>query len=383
MLQFQPRCLGNLITELQDKNFCGVAHLDVAFQSSNQKQDSLLFFYNGEITYGGDYIPDPNTLSNALANHFKLPLIQDAFQLAKKKIGDQSSLRKYLELYIQLNLLSWQDVESFIRNNLVLMLERVLPCAGKIELNTALSCDLTYGTDKHGFTWKQLNHDLMQRQQVWNSLAPAIPSMDAIPRRIDGAQLTITDPWVYQHLTQLVDGRRSLFDIASHLGRDPLELAHTHLHFVQMGWINFSQAGYSSTIKHAVVSESNRPNVLSVDDSRVVQTMIKRTICDRYNVLLASNAMDALNLLNSKNVALMLLDVTMPDIDGLEFCRTIRSINKFRNLPVIMLTAKEGMLNKFKSQMAGSTHYLTKPVERQQLLDVLQKYIPSPTTTGL
>lgn len=379
MLQFQPGYLGGLITELQEKNFCGVVHVDIAASINDQKKNRLLVFDNGEITYGGDYIPDPNKLSTALANHFKLPLIKDALQLAKKKLGQQTSVRKYLELYVQLNLLSWQDVETFVRNKLVLMLERVLPCSGTLELNESVSCDLSYGTDRHGFTWSQINHDLMQRQRVWTSLAPAIPSMDAIPRRIDGAQLTITDPWVQQHLAQCVDGQRSLSIIAQYLGRDPLELAHTYLHFVQMGWINFSQAGYVPTIKKTVVAASDLPTVLSVDDSRVVQTMIKRTICDRYNVLLASNAVDALNLLNSHNVQLMLLDVTMPDIDGLEFCRTIRSINKFRNLPVIMLTAKEGMFNKLKGQMAGSTHYLTKPVDRQKLLSVLQKYIPRPT----
>lgn len=378
MLQFQPGYLGTLITELQEKSFCGVVHVDVASDSKGPKNDRLLVFHNGEITYGGACIPDPNSLSQVLAQHFKLPLMDDALQLAKKKLGEQVSIRKYLELYVQLSLMSWQDVETFIRNHIVLMLERVLPCSGTLELNTTVSCDLSYGTDKHGFTWKQLKHDLMQRRRIWASLAPAIPSMDAIPRRIESAQLAITDPWVQQHLHQLVDGQRSLFDIAQQLGRDPLELAHTYLHFVQMGWINFSQTGYVPVSKCGAIAESELPTVLSVDDSRVVQTMIKRTICDRYNVLLASNAVDALNLLNSQNVSLMLLDVTMPDIDGLEFCRTIRSINKFRHLPVIMLTAKEGMFNKLKGQMAGSTHYLTKPIDRQKLLAVLQKYIASP-----
>ncbi|MEM9218050.1 MAG: response regulator [Cyanobacteria bacterium P01_F01_bin.150] len=378
MLQFQPGDLGGVITELQGQSFCGTAHVDVVENFNDRRQHRFLIFHQGDITYGGDYIPNPNNFSTALANHFKLPLIREAFQLAKKKVNDQTSIRQYLELYIQLNLLSWQDIETFIRNNIVLMLERVFSCSGKIELNPSSICDLSYGADRHGFTWNQLNHDLMQRRQVWASLAPAVPSMDAIPRHIDGAQLTITDPWIQQHLEHLVDGRRSIFDIAQHLGRDPLELAHTYLHFVQMGWINFSQAGYVPTLKKAVVAKSTFPTVLSVDDSRVVQTMIKRNICDRYNVLLAGNAVDALNLLNTHNVQLMLLDVTMPDIDGLEFCRTIRSINKFRNLPVIMLTAKDGMFNKIKGQMAGSTHYLTKPVDRQKLLDVLQRYIPSP-----
>lgn len=67
----------------------------------------------------------------------------------------------------------------------------------------------------------------------------------------------------------------------------------------------------------------------------------------------------------------------MPDIDGIEFCKTVRGISKFRDLPVIMLTAKDGLIDKVKGQMAGSTHYLTKPVRKEKLLNVIEKNLPS------
>jgi twitching motility two-component system response regulator PilG len=112
-----------------------------------------------------------------------------------------------------------------------------------------------------------------------------------------------------------------------------------------------------------------------VDDSPIVQTMIRRALSDRYNVLIASNAVEALNLLNSKSIKLLLLDVTMPDIDGLEVCRTLRGIPKFRDLPIIMLTARDGYVDKFKGYMAGSTKYLTKPFQAEELLAVIAEYV--------
>ena len=379
LLQFQAEQLSDVILDLQRDNFCGVAYIEVASDFADLKQPRLLVFRNGEITYGGFYLPDSNKLSQKLGRHFKLQMMEAAHQLASKKIKDQVSIRKYLELYIHLELFTWQDVETFIRNQIVLTLEQLLPYAGKLKLNESVSFDLSYGEDGHGFTWSQLKHDIVQRQRVWASLAPAIPSMNVIPQRIGGAQQTITDVWVQQHLKQCVDGQRSLLEIANQMGRDPLEVAHTYLHFVQMGWITCNQDSYAPTIQNPTITTKNLPTILSVDDSPVVQTMIKRAIGDLYHVLLANNAVDALNLLNSKKIELMLLDVTMPEIDGLELCRTIRNIGKFRNLPVIMLTAKEGMFNKIKGQMAGSTHYLTKPIDRQKLLEVLDKYIPTPT----
>ena len=66
----------------------------------------------------------------------------------------------------------------------------------------------------------------------------------------------------------------------------------------------------------------------------------------------------------------------MPDIDGLELCRTVRGIGRFQNLPIIMLTAKDGVFNKIRGQIVGSTHYLTKPIDWKKLMAILNKYVP-------
>ncbi len=378
MLQFKAEQLGNAILDLQHSSFCGVAYIETLSNVPNLKQPWVLVFLNGELTYGGLHLPESSELSQRLGKHFKLQIMDAALQLASKKIKGNSSIRRYLELYIRLELFNWQDVETFMRNQIVLILEQLLPYAGTLKLNPSVLVDLSYGEDEHGFTWEQLKQDLAQRQQIWASLSPAIASMNAVPYRIEDVQQTIADPWIQQHLQQWVDGQRTLCEIANQVNRDPLELAHSYLHFVQMGWLTFNQDGYIPVIHNSASIIQNLPTILSVDDSPVVQTMIKRAIGDHYHLLLANNAMDALNLLNREKIDLLLLDVTMPDIDGLELCRTIRNINKFRDLPVIMLTAKDGMFNKIKGQMAGSTHYLTKPIDRQKLMEVLNKYIPKP-----
>lgn len=382
MLQFKSEQLGSSILDLQHNSFCGVAYVETLSNAKGLRHSRVLVFHHGELTYGGAYLPEPHEFSQKLGQHFKLQIMDAALQLASKKIKNKSSIRQYLDLYIRLDLFSWHDVETFIRNQIILTLEQILPYSGLLKLNPSVSIDLSYGEDGHGFTWEQLKHDIAQRQRVWTSLSPAITSINSIPHRIKETQQTITDPWVQQHLEQWIDGEQTLCEIANQIGRDPLELAHSYLHFVQMGWITFNHNpdSYTPVLQNVAIaphSSADLPTILSVDDSPVVQTMIKRAIGDHYHLLLANNAMDALNLLNKEKIELLLLDVTMPDIDGLELCRTIRNINKFRDLPVIMLTAKDGMFNKIKGQMAGSTHYLTKPIDRQKLMEVLNKYIPN------
>ncbi|MBM0744622.1 response regulator [Phormidium sp. CLA17] len=118
-----------------------------------------------------------------------------------------------------------------------------------------------------------------------------------------------------------------------------------------------------------------RPKVLSVDDSPTVQELIKRALSDDYQVLLCQSAIDALSMINQEEISVLLLDISMPEIDGLDFCRTIRSIPKFQDLPIIMVTGRDRAFDKVQGRIAGATDYLTKPFDAEQLRQVMRKLI--------
>jgi twitching motility two-component system response regulator PilG len=101
--------------------------------------------------------------------------------------------------------------------------------------------------------------------------------------------------------------------------------------------------------------------------------LIKRTLESDYRVLLTDNAIDALSIIYHEPIKLILLDVTMPGIDGLELCRTVRSLPQFQQLPIIMLTAKDKLFDKVQGRLAGATEYLTKPFDEEQLRTVVYK----------
>ena len=123
-----------------------------------------------------------------------------------------------------------------------------------------------------------------------------------------------------------------------------------------------------------LTSESSRPTVMAVDDSAVMQNLVKRALEPNYRVLVADNAVDALSLIYHHQIAVLLLDVSMPGIDGLELCRTVRNLPQFQNLPVIMLTARDGLFDKVQGRLAGATEYLTKPFDAEQLRMVVGKF---------
>lgn len=122
-------------------------------------------------------------------------------------------------------------------------------------------------------------------------------------------------------------------------------------------------------------AQSSQVTVLAVDDSPVMQKMIQKALQEEYSVLLADNAVDALSTIYHRNIALILLDVSMPGVDGLELCRTVRSLPQFQNLPIIMLTARDGAFDKVQGRLAGATEYLTKPFDGEHLRQTLRRVL--------
>ncbi len=125
------------------------------------------------------------------------------------------------------------------------------------------------------------------------------------------------------------------------------------------------------------VNEGKQKTILAVDDSVVMQGVVKQILGKDYRVLVADNAVDALSMIYHEQVSVLLLDISMPGIDGLELCRTVRSIPQFQNLPIVMLTARDGAFDKVQGRLAGATEYLTKPFEAEQLRGVINQFIKS------
>ena len=124
-------------------------------------------------------------------------------------------------------------------------------------------------------------------------------------------------------------------------------------------------------------NENQQKTILAVDDSVVMQGVVQQILGQDYRVLVADNAVDALSTIYHEQVSVLLLDISMPGIDGLELCRTVRSIPQFQDLPIVMLTARDGAFDKVQGRLAGATEYLTKPFEAEQLREAIERFIKS------
>lgn len=119
-----------------------------------------------------------------------------------------------------------------------------------------------------------------------------------------------------------------------------------------------------------------RPLVMAVDDSPTIRKILSVTL-ERasFRVALAATGPEALAKLESLAPDLVLLDITMPGLDGYHVCREIRAQEKFKQTPVVMLSGKDGFFDKVKGKMAGATSYLTKPFEPSVLVETIHSIL--------
>lgn len=115
--------------------------------------------------------------------------------------------------------------------------------------------------------------------------------------------------------------------------------------------------------------------IMVVDDSPTVRKLISGKLEKHgHRVLVAVDGMEALAKINEDRPDLVLLDVTMPKMDGYQLCKLIKQNPATRQVPVVMISGKDGFFDKVRGRMAGSTAYITKPFGPETLLHTVETY---------
>jgi twitching motility two-component system response regulator PilG len=119
-----------------------------------------------------------------------------------------------------------------------------------------------------------------------------------------------------------------------------------------------------------------RRKILVVEDSPTIRKVISITLSQKgYETIEAGDGLEALSRLNEAKPDLILLDIILPKMDGYQILSIIRDNPEFKNIPVIMLTSKDGIINKVKGKVAGSSAYLTKPFDPNKLVETIERHI--------
>lgn len=112
--------------------------------------------------------------------------------------------------------------------------------------------------------------------------------------------------------------------------------------------------------------------VITVDDASTIRRMISFTLRSAgHEVIEAADGMEALNQLKVRGVDLVISDINMPRMDGIELTRQLRALDRHKSTPILLLTTESDPAMKAKGKLAGATGWLVKPFQQDQLLGVV------------
>ena len=118
--------------------------------------------------------------------------------------------------------------------------------------------------------------------------------------------------------------------------------------------------------------------IITVDDAATMRKMVSFTLKGAgHEVLEAADGREALNALKQRGVDLVITDVNMPNMDGLELTRQLRTLPAFARTPIILLTTESDPAKKTLGRAAGATGWIVKPFSQEQLLAVVARVLPN------
>ena len=116
--------------------------------------------------------------------------------------------------------------------------------------------------------------------------------------------------------------------------------------------------------------------ILVVDDDKVLRTVLKHTLCQEgYQVTAVTTGTEAMEFFEQDTPDIIISDVSMPEMDGFEFCRKLRSLPSGQLVPFIFLSARGDIEDRVKGHSIGADDYLTKPFEMKELVAKIEALI--------
>ena len=123
------------------------------------------------------------------------------------------------------------------------------------------------------------------------------------------------------------------------------------------------------------MAEPSNIKVMVVDDSSTIRRSAEIFLKQAgYQVIMVEDGFSALTMVFDVKPDIIFVDIMMPRLDGYQTCQLIKKNDDFKNIPIIMLSSKDGLFDKAKGRIVGSNEYLTKPFTKDGLLAAVKKH---------
>jgi len=311
----------------------------------------------------------------------------DKLQLCLQDVSMDYWDYRLLEIFHKKQKIQREQIQSIAENTIAELLFD-LAMQGNFA---SISCNRTQEVILEtpiSFTSAEMSVKHMQDSwKIWSEagLANFSPDLAPVLRRPEQLQQMVS-PSVYKNFVNLINGKLTLRDLAVKMKQSVLPLTRSLLPYILKGIIELVEIpdmplvvmeGNNKPIT-AQAKKSIAPLVACVDDSPQVCKMLEDIITSNgLRFIKIQDAVQALPTLIQDKPDLIFLDLIMPVASGYEICTQLRRISAFANTPVIILTGSDGLLDRVRAKIVGSTDFITKPVVPDKVMSIICKYLPA------
>ena len=370
-----------LFESLKESRFSGQLAI-----SDTQERTWILYLYLGRIVYASGGIHPvrrwrrhvvaycPERLSNV-----------EEIQLALSNIAKEESRISWeyqlISVWIDQNKISRDQATKVIKATIIEILFDITQ-ASEIDYEPIKDNLLT--TRLILIDAEQVIQHANKLYSAWQDAKVADRSPDMAPViRQPEALRQKTSPQVYQNLSQLLDGKQTLRDLSVRMKRDVVTVTRSLLPYIQLGLVQLCAVGDISPPVSTPVAQKlfknqtpHRITIACIDDSpSICQTMGSIVKEAGYNFVSEMDGLRAIAVLLSRKPDLIFLDLVMPNTNGYEICSQLRKLSFFKNTPIVILTGNDGIVDRVRAKMVGSTDFISKPVAEDIVLGTIDKYL--------
>jgi chemotaxis family two-component system response regulator PixG len=294
---------------------------------------------------------------------------------------------RLLEIFYKKQKIQREQIQSIAESTIVELLFDLALQGNFASISCNRSQEVILETPM-SFTSAEMSVKHMQDSwKIWSEagLANFSPDLAPVLRRPEQLQQMVS-PSVYKNFVNLINGKFTLRDLAVKMKQSVLPLTRSLLPYILKGIIELVEVpdlplGVSEVNNNSSSTQPKKrtaPLVACVDDSPQVCKILEDIITSNgLRFVKIQDAVQALPNLIQDKPDLIFLDLVMPVASGYEICTQLRRISTFTNTPIIILTGSDGLIDRVRAKVVGSTDFLTKPVVADKVMAIVRKYLPT------
>ena len=354
--------------------------------SDKQDHTWILYLYLGRIVYAtGGVHPVRRWRRHVVAYCPERLANLEELQLSLANIAREESRISWeyqlLSVWIDHNKIGREQATKVIRATVT---EVLFDVTQVMEVNCELIKDNLLTTRLILIDAEQVINESNKLYAAWQDAKVADRSPDLAPIiRQKEALRSRTSPQVYQNLSQLLDGKQTLRDLSVRMKRDVATVTRSLLPYIQLGLVQLVAVDDIAPPVSTPVAQKlfktktpRRLTIACIDDSPIICQTMESIVTDAgYSFISEMDGLRAIAVLLSRKPDLIFLDLVMPNTNGYEICSQLRKLSFFKQTPIVILTGNDGIVDRVRAKMVGSTDFLGKPAQPEQVLRTIEKYV--------